>query len=91
MIELINDYVVSVDSTDYTLMIDLHKTDKNGKPMYKTVGYYSTLANAITGCIRDINRSELSVGTHTLEEAVSIIANRDAELTALLDKYLHNN
>lgn len=88
MITLINDYVVSVDSTDYTLLIDLHKQDKNGKDQYKTVGYYSTLENAIQGCIRDINRSQLATDTYTLEEAIKVIKTNNDKLGDLLTKCL---
>lgn len=91
MVKLIKDYVVSVDSTDYTLMIDVHKKDKNGRDLYKTVGYYSTLDGAIKGCIRDINRSELAVGTHTLEEAVKIITDNNKVLNDLLTECMSNN
>lgn len=88
MIKLINDYVVAVDSYNYTLQIDLHKTDKNGNSLYKTIGYYSDLKRAIKACIKDISKTELVSGMHTLIEAVRIIDDSNKRFEAILEKAL---
>lgn len=91
MIKLVKDYVVRVDCTGYTLMIDVHKTDKEHRKLYKTLGYYSSLESAIKGCIKDINCKQFSVGTYSLEEAVKVICENNKLLSDLLNKCLGGN
>ena len=43
MITLIHDLVIRVDKHNYTLMLDRHKQDKKGEPIYETLGYFGTL------------------------------------------------
>lgn len=49
MIILTHDLVVNVSDYNYTLMLDKHTVDKNGKPVYDTLGYYTNLAGAVSG------------------------------------------
>ena len=70
MIKLVNDYVVAVDSNNYTLQIDLHKINKKGEKLYKIVGYYGDLKGAIKACIKDMNKRKFEDGEHTLMQAV---------------------
>lgn len=52
MIRVNDDYVIKVDSMCYTSMRDRHKTDKNGSPVFDTIGYYSTLKQAVRGIVK---------------------------------------
>lgn len=47
MVHIINDYYVTGQARDYALIKDTHKKDKNGDTVYKTLGYYSSIANAV--------------------------------------------
>ena len=59
MVHIINDYYVTGQSRDYVLIKDTHKEDKNGDAVYKTLGYYSSIANAVEA-IRKIQCRELT-------------------------------
>lgn len=84
MITLKYDLLVDVSQYNYTLMLDKHKQDKKGKPVYETLGYYNTLTGAVCGakdyCIRKILGSDV----HSLTEAADEIARITDEFANLL-------
>lgn len=84
MIKLVNGYVVKIDTLGYTLMLTTDKTDKHGKTVYKSLGYYSTLQSAIKACIREINREQFSKNTYSLAEAIKIIEENNKLMSDLL-------
>ena len=43
MIRVNDEFVITVNDCTYIAAVDKHKTDKEGKPMYKTIGYYPRL------------------------------------------------
>ena len=88
MIHLINDYVINVDTNNYTLMIDKHKVNKKNEPVYETVGYYTSFASAINGAIASMNKRDLSIGEYSLNEAVEIIKTNNEQFTKLLNEKL---
>ncbi len=49
MIHILDDYYASVDSYCYTLIKDTKTKDKNNKPIYITIGYYSDIKDCIEG------------------------------------------
>ncbi len=70
MIHIIDDYYVTGGARDYTLLKDTHREDKNGNTVYKTLGYYGSVANAVEGLRKTLCR-ELTAGNNMeLYEAV---------------------
>lgn len=60
MIHIIDDYYVDGGAKDYTLLKDMHRKDKkSGEDVYKAVGYYSSVANAVES-VRKIKCRELT-------------------------------
>lgn len=84
MIVLINDLVVDVTEFNYTLMVDRHKTDKKGKPIYTTLGYYSNLAGAVNGAKEYCIKNELRDGLYDLREAIEKINSISTKFSNLL-------
>ena len=88
MIKLIDDYVINVDQYEYCLAKDTHRTNKEGKEIYKPISHYSNLEGAIKGCINQLNAKKLSEGVYELAEAVEIIKSNNKLLSDLLEKHL---
>lgn len=97
MIRVNDDYVIEIDSLNYTVKRDLHKkTLKKDKStgeevetdLLKTVGHYNNLSSAIKGVISDMNRLKLSSGVHELQEAVNIVLENNRRVSELLEKAL---
>lgn len=84
MITLIYDLVIGVDTNNYTVMLDKHKCDKNGKPIYEKLGYYGTLAGAVDGARKYCIRKQLGSEIHTLTDAIVIMKSITEEFSALL-------
>jgi hypothetical protein len=84
MVTLTQDLVVGVSASNYTLMIDKHMLDKKGNPKYETLGYYGTLASAVSGAREYCIRKKLSSDVYTLEEAIKIIKHTTQEFSELL-------
>lgn len=95
MVRLVGNYVVDVDTYEYTLKIDKHKTtvDKNGvtKNVYDCIGHYSSLEGAIKGAIKHMNRIKLSEGVHTLECALKMIQQSNEEFADVLERVVKEN
>ena len=86
MITLIHDLIIDVSQTNYTLMVDKHKQDKNGNPLYDTLGYYATLERAILGARDYYIRKCLGESTRPLDEAVEIVRQINTEFSDLLKR-----
>lgn len=84
MVTLIHDCVVDVSQNNYTLMIDKHKQDKEGKPLYETLGYYHTLTGAVNGAKDYFIKKRLSADTYTLDKAIEVIKQVNKEFIDLL-------
>lgn len=82
MVTLIYDLLVDVSDISYTLMIDKHKLDKKGKPIYEIVGYYNTLPGAVNGARNYCIKKQLGSGIHSLDEAVN-------EMKRITDEFLN--
>lgn len=87
MIRVNDDYVIEVDEMNYTVKKDLHKkaVDKNGEEydMYKTLGYFNNLENALSGIIKNRLVTAYSDGEITLEEAIERLGDIYYEYTSL--------
>ena len=89
MVTLIHDCVVEVSQNNYTLMLDKHKQDKEGKPLYEILGYYNTLTGAVNGAKDYFIKKRLSVNTYTLDKAIEIIKQVNKEFIDLLKTVDH--
>ena len=97
MVQINDDYIVQIDSLNYTVMRDAHRTttrkdSKTGEvsevEVFITIGYYSDLEGAIKGVIKDMNARALQDGTHTLIEAFEIVIKNNNKFSELLEKAL---
>lgn len=97
MVKVNDDYFIEIDSLNYTVKRDEHKTRKvmdkvTGETseigLCTIVGYYGDLATSIRGVIKDMNRRQLGNGTHELREAVNMVMNNNRHFEALLEKAL---
>lgn len=85
MIKLVEDLVIQVTKYGYTLMLDRHKVDKSGEPVFDPISYHGNIKEAFNGAVKYLNRKKLSGRTHTLAEAVKIIGENHQQLKELLD------
>lgn len=90
MIKVNDDYVILVDTLNYTPCRDCHKTDKKGNPVYKNIGYYSNLEQALRGIIRDMNTRAFEADTYSLKEALEVIKQSNNVFTDMLREVLEN-
>lgn len=86
MVTLIHDLVVDVSQGNYTLMLDRHKLDKKGNPVYETLGYYCTLAGAVKGARDYCVKKRLSEMDFNLPKAIHEMNLVDSEFSDLLRK-----
>ena len=73
MIKLFDGYEVEVDDYAYTLRRYTGKTNKNGKPTYKVIGYYTSLNAALNALSKRIAQEKQKDGCMSLREAVQSI------------------
>jgi hypothetical protein len=75
MITIDNNYCIKVDEFNYTLCrVRTSKSGKNkGKEYFETVGYYSSLIDALEAYGRENVRAALLDGDMTLTEALTVI------------------
>ena len=84
MIILKHDLVVDTDGYDYTLMLDKHKVDKKGEPVYDTLSYHGSLTGAVRSARDYCVKKRLNEEVFTLSEAVEEMASITDEFMALL-------
>ena len=79
MIRVNEDGVIDVDNYSYALQRDMHRTafvKVDGKlverPVYKSVGYFATLDQALNRLLDEDFRERFKDGEHTLEEAIRV-------------------
>lgn len=84
------DYVILVDTLNYTPCRDDHKTDKAGKPVYKPIGYFSTLEQALRGIIKDMNGRAFEADVYSLQEALEVIQQSNKVFTDMLREVMEN-
>lgn len=90
MIRINEDYLIDCDEVQYILKQDLHKTEtKNGKesPVVKSLGYYSTLENALRGYIRMQTNKRLKGGEYALREALDVIREEREKVERMITEY----
>lgn len=73
MIRINDDYVIDVDSLNYTVMRDYHKIDKDGKQILRAEGYYTTLEKALLAVREMLVKKSLGESEYTLESALTCV------------------
>lgn len=86
MITLIDNYVIQAEERCYTLAIDTGRDDKNGKRIYKIVGYYNTIRNALVACYKDICRKKVADNVYTMKEAIQAFREVEKALEEIIPK-----
>ena len=90
MIRVNDDYVILVDPLNYTPCRDPHSVDKKGNPVYKSIGYYSTLEQALRGVVDDMNSRAFEQNTYSLKEALEVIKQSNKVFTDLMREILNS-
>ena len=91
LIQVTDDYYIDVSDTCYAVKFDKRKLDKKGKPMFEVIGYYSNFSFAVAAVIESMNKKQLMIGVHTLEQALEIVNANVKQFTELLDKVVNIN
>lgn len=86
MIRVTDQIVIDANKYGYQLMLDTQKVDKDSKPIYKYLGYYPSLRNAMNGALAYVNRMCVSENDMTLGEAISVFAENQNVFTRLLER-----
>lgn len=91
MIRLNNDWVIFVDTYNYSPARDTHKTDKKGNAVYDAIGHYSNLANAVIAIREREITDVLSDGECSLAQAIAIIHNTTKEFIEIVKGAINND
>lgn len=73
MIKIIGDITAIENNMGYTVAHDRGKLDKDGKPLYDTIGYVGDLSGALWLAAREYNHNKLNTKTYTLKEAIDVL------------------
>lgn len=89
MIELFDDYVISVDPYNYTFAKRITKKDKDGvdRESYKSLSYCSTLSGALNSARLYFIRQGLSTAHMSLSEALATIR----DVNDQMEKFIREN
>lgn len=85
MMHLIDNYYIDTTGYGVTLQTATGK-DKNGEQLYKPVGYYSNIEQAIEACINKRISNRIADGMHDLDEGLAIIREERRVMQELLKK-----
>lgn len=88
MIELFDDYVITVDNNQYALGKRHYYNSKDGarKESTEYFAYFTSLSAALNGFVRYLVRQRLKVGRRTLTEAVATIQQVEKEVTQFIEE-----
>ena len=85
MMHLIDNYYIDTTGYGVTLQTATGK-DKNGERLYKPVGYYSNIEQAIEACTNKRISNRIADGMHDLDEGLAIIREERRVMQELLKK-----
>lgn len=85
MMHLIDNYYIDTTGYGVTLQTATGK-DKNGEQLYKPVGYYSNIEQAIEACTNKRISNRIADGMHSLDEGLKIIREERRVTQELLKK-----
>jgi hypothetical protein len=87
MIHIKDDYYIDADETQFILKEDKHRVDKEGRPIFDSLGYYGTFKQAVSGFLKMEQRGIIANGPdRELDEAF-----RDMNLLVIELENLLNN
>lgn len=84
MIKLDNGFEIAADERAYMLRQNIGRVDKKGNTVYRTLGYYVSVSDALKAYSNILRRQAISDQDLTLKEAITEfkkIADRIDELT----------
>lgn len=90
MIHLEGKYYLQPASFGWILVADSGR-NKQGEQQYKSLGYYTTIQQAIRAYIDKHISERISFGIFELEEAITIIKEENQRFESLLLKSIGNN
>lgn len=85
MMHLIDNYYIDITGYGVTLQTATGK-DKNGEQLYKPVGYYSNIEQAIEACTNKRISNRIADGMYGLDEGLAIIRDERRVMQELLKK-----
>lgn len=85
MMHLIDNYYIDTTGYGVTLQMATGK-DKNGEQLYKPIGYYSNIEQAIEACTNKRISNRIADGMHSLDEGLAIIRDERRVMQELLKK-----
>lgn len=86
MIDLIKGYYIDGQTYDYALRKRTGKTDTNGNPVTKLVGYHSSVQACIKDCYKDMCLELVSREKMTLFEALDGFQKLENDLREVIPK-----
>lgn len=84
MIKLIENYEIHGNAYDYSLVVNTGKEDKNGKPIYKTLGYFRSVEGCIKECYRQLCRKATAEQVLTLNDAIVLFQRIEKRLEEII-------
>ena len=89
MIELFDDFVITVDENQYSVGKRYFSKSKDGTltEKIKQIGHYTSLSQALNGFTKYLARNELKDGNRTLAEAIKTIR----EIADRVEKFVAEN
>ena len=89
MIKYNEDYYIDADNNCFILKQDVHKVDKDGKELYKVLGYYGSLNATIKGLIKVLVRNNVKDNDYyNLKSALDMVDMCVAEAEEKIDNYI---
>lgn len=87
MIHIKGNYYIDADETQFILKEDKHRVDKEGRPIFDSLGYYGTFKQAVSGFLKMEQRGNIANGPdRELDEAFRDMNLLVLELEELLNK-----
>jgi len=84
MIKLIENYEIHGNTYDYSLVINTGKEGKDGKPIYKTLGYFRSVESCIKECYRHLCRKATAEQVLTLNDAIVLFQRIEKRLEEII-------
>lgn len=81
MIHIKDDYYIDSDAYQFILKQDMHRQDKDGKPVFDYLGYYATVEQALRGYLKIQMRGYASKPDIEIGEALDYFEAMMKELT----------
>lgn len=80
MIHIKDDYYIDSDAYQFILKQDMHRVDKEGKPVFDLIGYYATVEQALRGYLKTQMRGYASKPDIEIGEALDFFEQMIKEL-----------